>query len=222
MATQDKSATHNDEQAPAIARVVINEVDGRASTQIIIGEEEGESSVSSVFTMCNSCIGAGVLSLPYAFYCAGMVQRALLPQLHQMKPAKRLSCLHHEQGGWDAFFSASPWELWKRSRCISWQSLPNATLQQHTVSWSARRLEGSCQPVSAITALGMQRYPQHCSSCLYSHLASAKLERAVRCHHDACVCRPFGHPPAVLVGLLYSVPCHHRGFFQLHHKPVYR
>lgn len=34
-------------------------------------EDSGASSVSSVFTMCNSAIGAGVLSLPYAFRCAG-------------------------------------------------------------------------------------------------------------------------------------------------------
>lgn len=34
-------------------------------------ESDGSSSVSSVFTLCNSAIGAGVLSLPYAFRCAG-------------------------------------------------------------------------------------------------------------------------------------------------------
>ena len=33
--------------------------------------EEGASSLGSVFTLCNSAIGAGVLSLPYAFKCAG-------------------------------------------------------------------------------------------------------------------------------------------------------
>ena len=54
-------------------RVIIKEVDGKAKTVIIIGEEaEGETSVSSVFTLCNSAIGAGVLSLPFAFECAGM------------------------------------------------------------------------------------------------------------------------------------------------------
>lgn len=55
------------------ARVFIKEgTDGKAKTVIIIGDEaEGESSVSSVFTMCNSAIGAGVLSLPFAFGCAG-------------------------------------------------------------------------------------------------------------------------------------------------------
>lgn len=54
-------------------RVIIKEVEGRAKTVIIIGEEaEGESATSSVFTLCNSAIGAGVLSLPYAFACAGM------------------------------------------------------------------------------------------------------------------------------------------------------
>lgn len=35
------------------------------------GSEEGASSASSVVTLCNSAIGAGVLSLPYAFRCAG-------------------------------------------------------------------------------------------------------------------------------------------------------
>ena len=34
-------------------------------------EEEGASALSSVFTLCNSCIGAGVLSLPFAFMKAG-------------------------------------------------------------------------------------------------------------------------------------------------------
>ena len=33
--------------------------------------DEGASSLGSVFTLCNSAIGAGVLSLPYAFKCAG-------------------------------------------------------------------------------------------------------------------------------------------------------
>ena len=36
-------------------------------------EEEGASALSSVFTLCNSCIGAGVLSLPFAFMKAGEV-----------------------------------------------------------------------------------------------------------------------------------------------------
>ncbi len=34
-------------------------------------DEEGSSSMSSVFTLCNSAIGAGVLSLPYAFRKSG-------------------------------------------------------------------------------------------------------------------------------------------------------
>ena len=37
----------------------------------ITEDEEGSSSVSSVFTLCNSAIGAGVLSLPYAFRKSG-------------------------------------------------------------------------------------------------------------------------------------------------------
>lgn len=40
---------------------------------ISIGDEEeaGATSMSSVFTLCNSAIGAGVLSLPFAFRRAG-------------------------------------------------------------------------------------------------------------------------------------------------------
>ena len=46
-------------------------------TIIVIGEEaEGETSVSSVFTLCNSAIGAGVLSLPFAFGCAGVTAQS--------------------------------------------------------------------------------------------------------------------------------------------------
>ena len=53
-----------------MARVVIEDVHGSARTRIILGSD-GASSLSSVFTLCNSCIGAGVLSLPYAFRRAG-------------------------------------------------------------------------------------------------------------------------------------------------------
>ena len=83
MATAAKpAASQEDEYGAAVARVVIQEVNGRASTQILIGEDqEGESSVSSVFTLCNSAIGAGVLSLPYAFYCAGELH-AYRAELH--------------------------------------------------------------------------------------------------------------------------------------------
>jgi hypothetical protein len=41
-----------------------------ARVRVLLGTE-GASSLSSVFTLCNSAIGAGVLSLPYAFQCAG-------------------------------------------------------------------------------------------------------------------------------------------------------
>ena len=54
-----------------VARVIIEEVDGVTRTQIVLGSTKGASSFSSVFTLCNSCIGAGVLSLPYAFRRAG-------------------------------------------------------------------------------------------------------------------------------------------------------
>ena len=53
-----------------VARVVIADVHGVARTRIVLGSD-GASSLSSVFTLCNSCIGAGVLSLPYAFRRAG-------------------------------------------------------------------------------------------------------------------------------------------------------
>lgn len=55
---------------PLVARVVIEDVHGTAQTKIVFGSE-GATSLSSVFTLCNSCIGAGVLSLPYAFMKAG-------------------------------------------------------------------------------------------------------------------------------------------------------
>lgn len=55
-------------------RVEVQEVAGltgaRTRVRVLFGTE-GASSLSSVFTLCNSAIGAGVLSLPYAFQCAG-------------------------------------------------------------------------------------------------------------------------------------------------------
>ena len=54
-----------------VARVIIEEVDGVPRSRIVLGATKGASSFSSVFTLCNSCIGAGVLSLPYAFRRAG-------------------------------------------------------------------------------------------------------------------------------------------------------
>jgi sodium-coupled neutral amino acid transporter 7/8 len=39
----------------------------------LLQDTGGASSLSSVATLCNSAIGAGVLSLPYAFSCAGLV-----------------------------------------------------------------------------------------------------------------------------------------------------
>ena len=43
-----------------------------ANLLIQISEDaDGSSSMSSVFTLCNSAIGAGVLSLPYAFRKSG-------------------------------------------------------------------------------------------------------------------------------------------------------
>lgn len=41
-------------------------------------QEGGASSLSSVATLCNSAVGAGVLSLPFAFRCAGLAGGLLL------------------------------------------------------------------------------------------------------------------------------------------------
>lgn len=55
-------------------RVAVEEAGGLTGTstrvRVVFGTE-GATSLSSVFTLCNSAIGAGVLSLPYAFQCAG-------------------------------------------------------------------------------------------------------------------------------------------------------
>jgi hypothetical protein len=54
--------------------------------RVVLGTE-GASSLSSVFTLCNSAVGAGVLSLPYAFQCAGEWMRASL-----LSSGCRLAC----------------------------------------------------------------------------------------------------------------------------------
>ena len=56
------------------ATVSINAKKGQPANLLIqISEDEdGSSSMSSVFTLCNSAIGAGVLSLPYAFRKSGV------------------------------------------------------------------------------------------------------------------------------------------------------
>ena len=59
-----------------VARVIIEDVNGVPETRVVLGSQKGATSFSSVFTLCNSCIGAGVLSLPYAFRRAG---RVLIP-----------------------------------------------------------------------------------------------------------------------------------------------
>lgn len=56
--------------------------------ELLEEEDSGASSVSSVFTMCNSAIGAGVLSLPYAFRCAG-AERVMASN-----PARRCPLVH--------------------------------------------------------------------------------------------------------------------------------
>lgn len=49
--------------------------------QLRIVVQGGQSSLASVFTLCNSCIGAGVLALPYALRCAGTLV-VTLPSTH--------------------------------------------------------------------------------------------------------------------------------------------
>lgn len=64
---------------PATVRIHVGP-EQRPSIQIQISEdEEGSSSMSSVFTLCNSAIGAGVLSLPYAFRYSGVQARLAGP-----------------------------------------------------------------------------------------------------------------------------------------------
>ena len=43
--------------------------------------DDGNTSLSSVFTLCNSAVGAGVLALPYAFRHAGLVSSLVLAML---------------------------------------------------------------------------------------------------------------------------------------------
>eukprot|EP00879_Flechtneria_rotunda_P015774 GHRR01016496.1.p1 GENE.GHRR01016496.1~~GHRR01016496.1.p1 ORF type:complete len:334 (+),score=80.43 GHRR01016496.1:326-1327(+) len=81
---QSPQAYYNPRPTPFApqAQVTVEEVRGITGSQsprvrVAFGTE-GASSLSSVFTLCNSAIGAGVLSLPYAFQCAGLVGCLLL------------------------------------------------------------------------------------------------------------------------------------------------
>lgn len=70
----DLDAAENGSDGPAIVRIKVSPGGTRPDVRILISEdEEGSSSMSSVFTLCNSAIGAGVLSLPYAFRKSGQV-----------------------------------------------------------------------------------------------------------------------------------------------------
>ncbi len=69
---QDSEALENGSDGPATVSIKVGPGGVRSDVRILISEdEEGSSSVSSVFTLCNSAIGAGVLSLPYAFRKSG-------------------------------------------------------------------------------------------------------------------------------------------------------
>jgi len=64
--------------SPAPARLILNPGaaadDGTPRVEATLDVlEGGASSLSSVATLCNSAVGAGVLSLPYAFACAGLL-----------------------------------------------------------------------------------------------------------------------------------------------------
>ena len=68
--------------------------DDEASSQ---ASEEGASALSSVFTLCNSCIGAGVLSLPYAFMKAGILSLDpyLPPRIDSQHTIKAYMVIEH-------------------------------------------------------------------------------------------------------------------------------
>ena len=61
--------------------------------------EEGASSLGSVFTLCNSAIGAGVLSLPYAFKCAGAeaTSRRCVSSVPSLASPRRDTTMFHAQ-----------------------------------------------------------------------------------------------------------------------------
>lgn len=58
------------DDSPLVSRRIDDLTDDEEEEEA--GSDEGASSASSVVTLCNSAIGAGVLSLPYAFRCAGI------------------------------------------------------------------------------------------------------------------------------------------------------
>lgn len=72
----DTDAVENGSDGPATVRIKVSPGGTRPDVRILISEdEEGNSSMSSVFTLCNSAIGAGVLSLPYAFRKSGQINK---------------------------------------------------------------------------------------------------------------------------------------------------
>ena len=71
---------------------------GSPKARIIIEEATGNTSLSSVFTLSNSAIGAGVLSLPFAFFKAGMFDGAIhlvsAPRVIGSYGGDALCCIH--------------------------------------------------------------------------------------------------------------------------------
>jgi hypothetical protein len=120
--------------APPV-RVTLQEVhdeDGsRLETTLDYSGSRGATSISSVFTLCNSAVGAGVLSLPYAFQCAGKCSWCARKQpvpgkaaLHCMSGAASPQVAHSK------VFSVHPYPhhstllislqvLWAASSCVS-------------------------------------------------------------------------------------------------------
>lgn len=76
--SSDTEVYYNPRPVPRVPRILIEEACPRAGVQQDEQLSAGASSISSVFTLCNTAIGAGVLGLPFAFRCTGLVGSLLL------------------------------------------------------------------------------------------------------------------------------------------------
>ncbi len=82
---QESQTQHNGQEEDPQVRLVFGRETtsgGSFKARIIIEEATGNSSLSSVFTLSNSAIGAGVLSLPFAFFKAGRPLKVHWSLLH--------------------------------------------------------------------------------------------------------------------------------------------
>lgn len=104
MPAHDPDARENGSDGPATVSIKVSPGGVRSDVRILISEdEEGSSSMSSVFTLCNSAIGAGVLSLPYAFRKSGECIAMMLAH-----PAPSLKKAHCWWGSFCAAMSLQP------------------------------------------------------------------------------------------------------------------